>query len=332
MINYKSKDNIVLVGSGYWGTNIAKNLIKLNIKKFTIFDTDKKKSLILKKRFPDNILIGENLDALLKDNKKKFFFFATPPSKNLRLLQKVLKYDKKIFLEKPGLKNFKEIQKIKKQFPKKIKNITFGYIYMFNNYIKFIKKFIKNKKNGRILYLKFQRQNLGPIRNDVDVSYDLSSHDISILLYFFKNKINLKNSYSYNILKKNIADISHLSFKVKNFYADINNSWLNPDKIRRLIVITSKKMLLFNEMSKENKIRIYDKYATYPKIEKLKNTFFSKEAKIYEGANYAPKIIDNDPLYDEIKHFLINKKNNYNKYININFASNVLRLLSKIKN
>lgn len=51
MINYKSKDNIVLVGSGYWGTNIAKNLIKLNIKKFTIYDTDKKKSLVLKKDF-----------------------------------------------------------------------------------------------------------------------------------------------------------------------------------------------------------------------------------------------------------------------------------------
>ena len=60
----------------------------------------------------------------------------------------------------------------------------FGYIYMFNNYINFIKKFVTDKKNGKVLYIKFQRQNLGPIRNDVSVSYDLSSHDLSILYYF----------------------------------------------------------------------------------------------------------------------------------------------------
>ena len=72
----------------------------------------------------------------------------------------------------------------------------------------------------------------GPIRNDVNVSYDLSSHDLSILYYLF-NKLPKKiSSNSHAILKKNISDISNLSFKLKNFFVDINNSWLNPDKIR----------------------------------------------------------------------------------------------------
>jgi predicted dehydrogenase len=224
----------------------------------------------------------------------------------------------------------KEIQKLKKKFPKEVKNITFGYIYLFNNHIHFIKKFIKNKKNGKILYIKFQRQNLGPIRSDVNVSYDLSTHDLSILMYLFNKKMKLINQNSYKILNKKISDISNLSFKIDKFYADINNSWLNPDKIRRIIIITSKKMLLFDEMNINEKIKIYNKYAIYPKIEKLKNTFFSKQAKIYEGNNFSPKIKDNDPLYDEIKNFLKKKNDKKDKFTGINFAENILKILKNI--
>ncbi len=321
-------NKIVLVGAGYWGTNIAKNLVKLN-KKFYVCDSDKKKSITLKKRFTNNIEINNDLLSLLKDKNNKYFFFATPPSKNFRLIKLALMNNKKIFIEKPGFKDINELNYLKKKFPNKVNEINFGYIYLFNNHIKFLKKFIQNKKNGKILYVKFERQNLGPIRNDVDVSYDLSSHDICILTYLFGNKVKLVNSNSYKILNNKISDISNLSFKVKNFFCDINNSWLNPDKIRRTIIITSKKMLLFDEMKNFDKIKIFNKYAIYPKIEKLKNFFFTKQAKIYEGINYSPKIKDNDPLYDEIKYFLSQKKQ-LNKFTGIKFAANILNILKKI--
>ncbi len=322
--------NIVLIGAGYWGTNIAKNLVKLK-KKFIVYDANINKSKIIKKRFDRNIIIKNDYDDLIKDKKNRFFIFATPPSKNFKLIKTALKNDKKIFLEKPGFKNVNEIKKIKKLYPKKVKNITFGYIYLFNNHIHYIKKFIRNKKNGSLLYIKFQRQNLGPIRNDVDVSLDLSAHDLSILIYLFQKKFRLINHNSYRILNKTIADISNISLKLDNFYVDINNSWLNPDKIRRIIIITTKKMLLFDEMNIQEKIKIYNKYAVYPRIEKLKNTFFSKQAKIYEGKNFSPKISENDPLLDEIKNFLKNKNKYIDKYTGVNFAENILAILKKIK-
>jgi predicted dehydrogenase len=325
----ESKNNIVLVGAGYWGTNIAKNLVKLG-KKILVYDTNNKKLKVIKKRFPNSIVVKDNFDSLINDKENKLFLFATPPSKNFNLIKSALVNKKKIFIEKPGFKNLKEIQKLKKKFPKEVKNITFGYIYLFNNHIHFIKKFIKNKKNGKILYIKFQRQNLGPIRSDVNVSYDLSTHDLSILMYLFNKKMKLINQNSYKILNKKISDISNLSFKIDKFYADINNSWLNPDKIRRIIIITSKKMLLFDEMNINEKIKIYNKYAIYPKIEKLKNTFFSKQAKIYEGNNFSPKIKDNDPLYDEIKNFLKKKNDKKDKFTGINFAENILKILKNI--
>ena len=116
----------------------------------------------------------------------------------------------------------------------------FGYIYMFNNYINFIKKFIQNKKNGKILYLKFERQNLGPIRNDVSVTYDLSSHDLSILFYFLNDLPKNLSETSYSILKK-LPDISNISTQYKNIFIDIHNSWLNPDKVRRITVVTKRR-------------------------------------------------------------------------------------------
>ena len=81
-----------------------------------------------------------------------------------------------------------------------------------------------------------------------------------------------------------------MSFKFKNFFIDINNSWLNPDKVRRLTIITNKKMLLFNEMESDNKIKIFNKYAQYPNISYFDNKFFNRKAKIYLGKNFSPKL------------------------------------------
>ena len=206
----------------------------------------------------------------------------------------------------------------------------FGYIYLFNNNIKYLKKYISSKKNGKILYINFQRQNLGPIRNDVSASYDLSSHDLSIFLYLFNKLPKLIRDTSYSILKKNISDISNLSLKYKNFFVDINNNWLSPDKIRRITIITNKKMLLFNEMLTDNKIKIYNKYAKYPKISEFDNKFFNKKAKIYLGKNYSPKIRQNDSLLDEFKYFFKCVKRNSKPVTDIEFASKILKILSKV--
>ena len=206
----------------------------------------------------------------------------------------------------------------------------FGYIYLFNNNIKFIKKYVSSNKNGKILYMKFQRQNLGPIRSDVNAAYDLSSHDLSIFLYIFNKLPKLIKNSSYSILKRKIADISNLSFKFKNFFIDINNSWLNPDKVRRLTIITNKKMLLFNEMETDNKIKIFNKYAQYPNISYFDNKFFNRKAKIYLGKNFSPKIKQNDSLYDEINYFFNCIEKNKKPITDISFALKILKTLKKI--
>ena len=78
--------------------------------------------------------------------------------------------------------------------------------------------------------------------------------------------------------------------KLGSVYIDINNTWLNPTKIRRITIIGSKKMLLFDEMDLVNTIKIYNKYAEYPKVQEFDKKFFKSKALIYEGKNFSPKI------------------------------------------
>ena len=136
-------------------------MIKLNEPQIIVYDANIYNSKLLKSRFGQKIEIINDFKVLIKNKKLKYFIFATPPSKNLKLVEQALLHNKKIFVEKPGFKNIKEIDYLIKKYPKQVNSITFGYIYIFNNYIKFIKKFINNRSNGKILYIKFQRQNLG---------------------------------------------------------------------------------------------------------------------------------------------------------------------------
>ena len=325
--NLQKKHNTenALIGCGYWGTIIANNLLNLGYKNFYIYDSNIKNSQNLKKKF-QNVIISRNYNDILKNELIKNIFYATPPSKNFSLIKKALYYKKNIFLEKPGFNKISDFNKIKK-LQSNNKTLMFGYVYCFNNYIEYIKYTILKKKLGKLLYINFQRQNLGPIRNDVQVAEDLSSHDLSIILCIFGKLPKIISHNKYSILKKNISDISNLHMKLGNAYIDINNTWLNPTKVRRITIIGSKKMLLFDEMNLVNTIRIYNKYAEYPKVHEFDKKFFKSKALIYEGKNFSPKIKLKSPLEQEIKHFLkcVNKK--IIPKTNFNFAYKILKFL-----
>ena len=118
--------------------------------------------------------------------------------------------------------------------------------------------------------------------------------------------------------------------KLGNIFIDINNSWLSPIKIRTLTIIGSKKMLLFNEMDMNNPIKIYDKYAKYPKIEQFNKKFFKSKALIHLGKNTSPKINFLPPLKNEIKHFLNSGIHKNAPVTDYNFSYKILKLLKSI--
>ena len=251
---------------------------------------------------------------------------VTPPSQNLKIVTKLINNDKNIFLEKPGFDKINDLKKIEKYLKKSNSKLIFGYIYCYNEYIKKIKTILDRKILGEIQYISFSRKNLGPIRSDVDVDYDLTSHDLSIIKKLFNKLPKIKSSEKYSLLKKNISDISNLHLTLGNINIDINNSWLNPTKERLIKIIGKKKMLSFDEMNLDAPIQIYNQYAKYPDLDFFDKGFLNSKALIYKGKSKSIKLNVTAPLINEIKSFFNSKK----PLTDIKFAKDILTFLERI--
>jgi len=322
------KNQILIIGCGYWGSiiiNTIRNLKKF--KKIYVCDEDNQKTNLIKKRFGDFINIID-LNKISKYKDISHIYLATPPSKNLKLMKKIIPLNKKILLEKPGFSKLKDFRIVKKELHKSKSELRFGYIYLYHQYINYLRNIIKKNKLGKIKYIKFQRQNFGPIRNDVNSFADLATHDLSILKFLFNSEIKLKSYIKHDILRLHSGDIISANFKIKNIPIDINVSWLNPEKVRKITIITNKKMILFDEMNIAKPIQIYDNYANYPKISKFTDDYFSQKAFVYRGKSRYIKLKDKMSLDQEILDFINDKKN----ISDIDFAADIIKISNKIIN
>lgn len=322
--NHKNQ-KIVVIGSGYWGSIIISNLIKLKFKNIIVYDKSIKNKNIIKKKFKI-IKFEKKFLNILEDHNIKNVFVATPPSVNFKIVKKLILNEKNIFLEKPGFHKLTDLIKIQSYLQKNKSKLMFGYIYCYNDYINKIKKILDKRILGEIQYLSFNRKNLGPIRSDVDVDYDLTSHDLSIIKKLFGKLPKIISYKKYSLLKKGISDISNLHLKLTNINIDINNSWLNPSKERIIKIIGKKKMLSFDEMDTNYPIKIYHQYAKYPELNFFDKKFLSSKALIYKGKSNSIRIKSRSALDNEIRVFFGKKK----YYSDINLAKDILTFLKKI--
>lgn len=319
--------NIAVIGVGYWGTILINSLYKINCKNIFVYDKQSKNLATIKKRFP-KIIIAKSYFELLENKDVKSFLLATPPNTNYDLCKKAINHNKNIYVEKPVVKNINELKRLKKILKNKKNIFMTGYIYCYNDYINYIKKIINRNFLGEIKYINLIRKNFGPIRSSVSSSMDLSSHDISILIHIFKKNFDQINSSNHSVLKNNIHDITNLSYKMGKIKIDINSSWLYPEKLRKIIIIGKKRMLLFDEMNAHNPIKIYNKYAEYPKVDFFSNKFFSKKIKIFEGKSRSIKIRSKPALVNELNHFFYCIKNKKKPITSIYFAEKILKKIN----
>jgi len=320
------KEIIAIVGLGYWGTIVTNTVVSMNkFRKIYVFDNDSQKIKNIKKKFGNKIEYI-SFNKIKNDDRIKNIFLATPPKVNFKLLNTLICKNKNILIEKPGLTNLSQYRKIKDMMKKTKSNLSFGYIYIYNDYIKYIKRIINSKELGKIRYINLQRQNFGPIRNKVSAAFDLATHDISILYYLLNKKIILKKSINHDILGKKNFDISFLNLRAGEIKIDINVSWLNPEKIRKIIIIGSKKMLLFDEMNISDPVKIYNNYVSFPKIDKFTKYFFNQSKYIFKGKSRSIKFEETKPLNNEINEFLKNNES----ITNIKFSENIIKTIKNI--
>jgi len=299
-----AKIKVGLIGYGYWGPNIARIINELDKVELMYCADIVNTALSQAKRKYPQLKITNNYHEILKDNKVSAVFIVTPIVTHYQIARDCLRAKKHVFCEKPLTLTAKEARDLVQLAKKNKVILAVGHVFLFNPVVRYIKKIIDDGTLGEIRYLHFQRRNLGIFLKDVNVMADLIPHDISMLLYFVKQKPISVMAIGESYLRNGVDDVVSATIKFEDhIMANMILSWIDPVKIRDITIVGNKKMLLFDDTRPDNKIKIFDKNATIIK-DTRGVTFGEYQIALHAGDVYVPAIGNKEPLKEEIKHFI----------------------------
>ena len=252
--------NIGIIGCGQWGFNHLRIFFQMpNCKVLICCDADTKRLEAIKKMYP-HLKTTNNYKEILKRKDIQAVVVATPTATHYKIVKDCLVSHKDVFCEKPMSASPKETKELLGLSKRLKKILMIGYVFVFNPGIIELRNLIKSGKLGNIYYLCSARTNLGPIRNDVNVVWDLACHDVSIL-WFLLGKSPIEVTAKGGIfLQKGVDDVVFASLTYPgNILCNIHASWLEPRKIREIIVVGNLKMARWADLDTVAPITIYDK-------------------------------------------------------------------------
>ena len=295
-----------VVGAGHWGPNLIRNFHTNKQSSVTaVCDTDTNRLSLIQSAYPE-IKITNSFNDLVNNNEVDALVIATPTGTHYKLAKKALSAGKHVFLEKPVARKSVECEDLIHLAQAKNLHLFVGHVFVYNAGIKAVKGYMDSGDIGRIYYVNMNRTNLGPIRRDINAFWDLAPHDISVLNYWFPDKPMKVSAVGAIYLNDEVEDTVYATFRYADgMIANIHTSWLNPKKVREIVIVGEKKMLIWDDLDRNHPIKIYDKKVTLMNTdEQLIDTFSSFHANIHEGDTLMPKILLNEPLKEECEAFI----------------------------
>lgn len=252
---------VAVIGLGYWGPNFVRNFIRHpQTELIWACDLSDKARTAIQNYFPQ-IKLTENYLDILSDPTVDLIMVVTPPETHFEIGKKVLEAGKHLLLAKPITTNSFQAQKLY-QIAKKKQLLLHGDLtYLFTGAVSYIKKLIQKDGIGKPLYYDSTRANLGLIQKEVDVLWDLAPHDFAILDYCFGLKpLKVFATASKHFKGSKNYEVAHITIQYEqNFVAHIHVSWLSPIKLRTVLIGGVKKMIFYDDIEPDEKVRIYDK-------------------------------------------------------------------------
>ncbi|MEI8349149.1 MAG: Gfo/Idh/MocA family oxidoreductase [Candidatus Omnitrophota bacterium] len=285
--------NIAMVGLGAWGKNILRNLYELKAIRVACdcnLDTLRER----KKEFPD-IAYTATFDDILKDNAVTAVCIATPASTHYKLAKMALDAHKDVFVEKPLAFNVKHGRELMRIAEKKKKILMVGHILQYHPAIIRLKSLLEEGALGQVQYIYSNRLNIGKLRVEENILWSFAPHDISVLLMLIGSEPLRVDCFGASYINKGISDVTMTTLEFKNnIKAHIFVSWLHPFKEHKLIVVGSKAMAVFDDLTKE-------KLFIYPHKIEWHN---GKIPVAHKAEYYCLPIEEKEPLREEILHFI----------------------------
>jgi len=304
----KSELTVAQIGVGYWGPNLLRNLVankRCHVKLAIDLSADRRD--FVQSLYPD-VKVSDDSEEVFSDPAIDAVVISTPVKSHFDLSVKALETGKHILIEKPMATTVAEVDQLGKLAESKNLIAMVGHTFLYNPAVRSVKKIIDSGELGDIRYIYSQRVNLGRIRSDVDALWNLAPHDVSIIQYWLNNsEPEYVKRVGMDYVQNGVDDVVFLSIKYPNhILANIHVSWLDPHKIRKMTVVGSERMVVYDDIA-ENKVTIFDKgidrmavLGKYMDFDKPNPLNFNHRS----GDVVVPEIAWEEPLKVEIQHFV----------------------------
>ena len=293
---------IGLVGCGRWGLNYLRAFSELDgCRILAACDLSAERLTEATRRAPglrttsilDELLTAPDIDALV---------VATDATRHFEVTRAALEAGKDCLVEKPLTTSANDARRLVELAARKDRLLMVGHVFRYNPGINHLQKVIGSGALGQLEYLTFTRTNLGPIRSDVNVVWDLMTHDVSILLHFLNQSPIWVSGQGASFLSSRCEDVAFATLGFDGgVVANIRASWLDPRKVREITVVGSTKMAFFNDLETQEPVRIFDKGAMR---EPSYETFGEFKLVTRSGDVVSPAISASEPLKNQCQHFL----------------------------
>ena len=292
---------IAVVGVGGWGKNLARNYFQNpNCSLKYICDLNEAKLHKMQSQVPGTA-ITTRFDDLIEDQDLQGIVIATTAPSHYKLCRAALLAGKDVYVEKPFVLNVTEAEDLIVLAEEQRRILMIGHLLEYHPVVNRLKQMIESRELGDIYYIYNQRVNLGTIRGDENALWNFAPHDISSILYLLGEEPTDVSARGQCYLQDGIEDVVFLTLNFNDRrMAHIHVSWLDPHKIRKITIVGSKKMAVFDDGEGTEKLRIYDKGVTHNQD----YDSFAEFITVRFGDITIPHLKIGEPLQLECQHFI----------------------------
>jgi predicted dehydrogenase len=322
--------NIGVVGYGYWGPNVARNFHSTaGANLIAVSDISEKRLVLAQNHYPF-IKVMKDPVELIRSTDVDAVAIVTPVSAHFEMAKEALLAGKHIFVEKPFTSMSAQAKELIELAAKKNLKIMVDHTFLFTGAVKKIKEIIGSGELGKLLFYDSVRVNLGLFQHDINVLWDLAPHDLSIMDYVIPNKpiaISAHGSVHFGGKFEDIAYVA-VEFESNGFIAHFHVNWLSPVKIRKTLISGDKKMLVWDDLDPDEKIKVYDRGVDIKSSNgTTKNGVYELLVSYRSGDVHIPKLNNIEALKAEAQYFVECVEKNQEPFNNGQAGLKVVRLL-----
>jgi predicted dehydrogenase len=291
-----------VIGYGYWGPKLVRNFADLQSADLSaVADSDLSRLARVQAQYP-SVRLFARAEDLLHEPDIDAVVIATPVHTHYRLARAALLAGKHVMVEKPLTASTTEAEELADLADQLGRTLMAGHTFQYNPAVRALRELVASGELGEVYYVDSARLNLGVFRRDINVLWDLAPHDISILVDVLAAEPTSLSARGSASVHRQVHDVAYMEMRFPGeIMAHVHVSWLDPCKVRRVTIVGSKKMVVYNDVSDVEKIRIYDKGVDRPyETDKFDDFHLTYRY----GTLQVPFIPFDEPLRLQCEHFV----------------------------